>query len=116
MKTSFCQFVTWLLPGLRKMLTSSISNTNWCHSVGESCNFMDSYILEFVLADVIANDFGQHGCVYGRCCCHVAIGLGNWFLFMADVIAMLPCFVVDVIPLVDVVAILYGVVMLLPPG
>ena len=54
------------------MLTSSISNTKWFHSVGESCNFMDSYILEFVLADVIANDFG------------------HLVLFMADDIAMLP--------------------------
>ena len=62
------------------MLTSSISNTKWCHSVGESCNFMASYILEFILADVIAND------------------LGHLILFMADVIAMLSCFVVDVIP------------------
>ena len=66
------------------MLTSSISNTKWCHSVGESHNFMDSYILDFVLTDVIAND------------------LGNLVLFMAYVIAMLPCFVVHVIPLVDV--------------
>ena len=29
----------------------------WCHSVGESCNFMDSYIVVLFLADVIANDF-----------------------------------------------------------
>ena len=34
--------------------------------------------------------------------------LGNLVLFMADVIAMLPCFVVDVIPLVDVLTYLYG--------
>ena len=85
------------------MLTSNISNTKWCHSVGESCNFMDSYILEFVLADVIANDLGQLGFVYGRCYCHVANDLGQLVLFMADVTAMLPCFVVDVVPLVDVV-------------
>ena len=26
-ETSFCQFPTWLLPGLRKMLTSTISPT-----------------------------------------------------------------------------------------
>ena len=26
--TSFCQFPTWLLPGLRKMLTSTISPTS----------------------------------------------------------------------------------------
>ena len=55
------------------MLTSSISNTKWCHSVGESCNFMDIYIIDFVLADVMANVFGQLCCV------------------LADVIAMLPC-------------------------
>ena len=55
------------------MLFSSISNTKWCHSVGESCNFMDSYIGDFVLADGIANV------------------LGNLVVFMADVFAMLPC-------------------------
>ena len=55
------------------MLTSSISNTEWCHSVGESCNFMDSYVLIFGLAGVIANGF-----------------LGNLMLFVPDVIAMLP--------------------------
>ena len=73
LKTSFCQFLTWLLPGLRKMLTSSISNTKWCHGVGESCNFMDSCIISFALADVIANVLGQVCCI------------------LADVIAMLPC-------------------------
>ena len=41
------------------MLTSSISNTKWCHSVGESCNFMESYSLDFVLADIIVNDLGN---------------------------------------------------------
>ena len=39
-ETSFRQFQTWLLPGLRKMLTLIISNTKWCHSVGLSCNFI----------------------------------------------------------------------------
>ena len=46
---------------------------------------MDSYIIDFVLADVIAIVLGQLSCVCGRCCCHVAL------------------FVVDVIPQVDVV-------------
>ena len=59
------------------MLTSSISNTKWCHSVGESCNFMDSILLILFLADVIANDFGQLDFVCGRCYCHVAIGFCN---------------------------------------
>ena len=76
------------------MLTSSNSNMKWCHSVGESCNFMGSYILDFVLAYVIANDSGLLGFVLGRCYCHVAIDLGNLVLFMTDVIAMLPWLVV----------------------
>ena len=38
---------------------------------------MDSYILEFVLADVIANDFEQLGFVYDRCYCHVANDFGQ---------------------------------------
>ena len=29
--------------GLRKMFTLIISNTGWCHSVGVSCNFMDTF-------------------------------------------------------------------------
>ena len=62
LKTSFCQFLTWLLPDLRKMLTSIISNTGWCHSVGVSCNFMDTFVV-----------------------------LGNICDALADVIAMLPC-------------------------
>ena len=45
------------------MLTSSISNTKWCHSVGESCNFMDLCIISFALADVIADVFGQLCCI-----------------------------------------------------
>ena len=79
------------------MLTSSISNTKLCHSVGESCNFMDSYILEFVLADVIANDFEQLGFVYGRCYCHVALFYGRCYttgiccnLFYMVVVMLLP--------------------------
>ena len=76
------------------MLTSSISNTKWCHSVGESCNFLDSYILDFVLADVIGNNLGQLDFVCGRYYCHVAIGLLQLGFCLADVIAMLPCFLV----------------------
>ena len=53
-ETSFCQFQTWLLPGLRKMFTSIISNTKWCHSVGLSCNFIRTCLFCFV----------------GRCYCH----------------------------------------------
>ena len=81
------------------MLTSGISNTKWCHSVGASCNFMDSYIIDFVLANVIANVFGQLCCIFGRCYCHVAL------------------FVVDVIPPGRCCNLFYiVVVMLLPQG
>ena len=34
-----------LLPGLRKMLTSSISTTYRCHSVGVSCNFLWTLVI-----------------------------------------------------------------------
>ena len=70
------------------MLTSSSSNTEWCHSVGESCNFMDSYVVNFGLADVIANDLGQFDFVCGRCYCHIAIGFCNLdFVWLV----LLPC-------------------------
>ena len=54
------------------MLTSGISNTYWCRSVGEPCNFMDSfYVLILVLAGVIAMVWGN-------------------LVLLADAIAMLP--------------------------
>ena len=46
-ETSFHQFQTWLLPGLRKMLTPIISNTKWCHSVGLSWNFIRTCLFCF---------------------------------------------------------------------
>ena len=87
------------------MLTSSISNTRWFHSVDEPCNFMDSYVFILVLADVIANHFGiwflfvadviaigLATCIlYGWCCCHVALLYDRWWCSyqQADVIACL---------------------------
>ena len=97
LKTSFYQFLTLLLPGLRKMLTLSISNTYWCHSVGVSCYFLDTFSFWYTLADVIACVL-DNIIVLGRCYCHVAIlwqillpvFLDN-MLYLADVIAMFPC-------------------------
>ena len=80
------------------MLTSSISNTKWCHSVGESCNFMNSYIIGFVLEDVVAHVLGQLCCIFGRCYCQVAL------------------FVVDVIPPGRCCNLFYIVVVMLPQG
>ena len=85
------------------MLTSSISNTEWCHSVGESCNFMDS--LCFIL-------------VLGRCYCQWF--LGNLML-LADVIGMLPlCLQLVLFVLADLIAMLlcylWQMVMSLPSG
>ena len=36
------------------MLTSTISPTGWCHSYGETCNFLNIFVITN-LADVIAN-------------------------------------------------------------
>ena len=77
LQTSFCQFQTWLLPGLRKMLTSSISNTCWCHSVGEPCNFMDSLCLYFSFGRCYCQWFWQLD-VIDRCYCHVAFGFATY--------------------------------------
>ena len=66
------------------MLTSGIFNTQWCHSVGEPCNFMDSLCFIFCLADVIANAFGKLD-VVSRCYCHVC----NLCFVLASVIASL---------------------------
>ena len=35
------------------MLTSSISNTYWCYSVGEPCNFMDLLCFNFSFWQVL---------------------------------------------------------------
>ena len=59
-----------MLPGLRKMLTSSISNTWRCHSVGLSCNLFGHFCLE-CLADVIANV-----CLAIFCCLADVIAIG----------------------------------------
>ena len=75
------------------MLTSSISNTKWCHSVGESCDFMNSYVFNVGLADVIANDFRQ------------------FMLFLADVIPILPLVFQLRFCLADVIAMLLGYMM-----
>ena len=73
------------------MLTSSISNTKWYHSVGESCNFIDSYVINFGLAGVIGHDFGQFVFVCGRCYWHIAIGFCNLdFVWLV----LLPCYFV----------------------
>ena len=72
------------------MLTSGISNTYWCHSVGEHCNFMDSLCFNFSFGRCYANDFGQLG-VIGRCYCHVAFGFATYVSVLAGVKAS--CFV-----------------------
>ena len=61
------------------------------------------YVFILVLADVIANDFGQLG-VICRCYCHVALGLQLMLSVLAGVIAMLLC------------CSLWQMVMLLPSG
>ena len=74
------------------MLTSGISNTWWCHSVGEPCDFMDSlcfYFFIFCLAGVIANDFGN-------------------LMLLTDVFAMMPFWICNLyFVLADVIASLF---------
>ena len=80
-ETSFRQFQTWLLPGLRKMFTSIISNTKWCHRCWISLWF-DGDLCLFIFD--------------GRCHCHCCFTKIGWMLLpyylpkLADVIAM--CF------------------------
>ena len=70
------------------MLTSIISNTGWCHSVGVFCNFMDTFVVlgNFVMfwqmllpCCLVCVGCCNHQidvitcCFYGdRCCCHKA--------------------------------------------
>ena len=81
-RQAFASFNHGFFLGLRKMLTLRISNTKWCHSAGESCNFF--WTLMFLICFF---------CLWEMLlpCCH-------WFLqlrfCLADVIAMLLCYVV----------------------
>ena len=79
------------------MLTSSIFNTRWCHSVDESCNFMDSCIVVFGLAGVIANNFGQLGWFVADVVAMLPLVFCNFRFCLAGVIVMLLCYMVDVI-------------------
>ena len=56
--------------GLRKMLTSIISNTGWCHGVGMSCNFMDNFYYVEQLLNTLADVIAFCCIVCGRCCNH----------------------------------------------
>ena len=71
------------------MLTSSISNTYWCHSGGEPCNFMDSLYLILIMADVIAIDFFGSFCCYWQMLLPYCHYVATCVLMLADVIAML---------------------------
>ena len=99
-ETSFCQFQTWLLPGLRKMFTPIISNTKWCHSVGYPCNFIGTYVFVFCWQMLLPLSFYQIWlnviAIYclpnvGRCYCHLFVVYFKNHLFgcfWADVIAL----------------------------
>ena len=95
-ETSFCQFPTWLLPGLRKMLTSTISPQLWW-----DLQFFEHFLI-IALADVVANVYW----LYGRCCCQLCLLLChqsdvvNWW----SVVLLLPLLVwLMVLPCGDVV-------------
>ena len=72
LQTSFCQFQTWLLPGLRKMLTSGIFQHKMVSQYW--------WVLQFCWTHVIF-----YCC--GRCFSHYCMAL---WCCLADVIALLP--------------------------
>ena len=75
------------------MLTSSISNTRWCHSVGQPCNFMDWYSYFGFGRCLLPTILGIWFCLwqmllplvfatcilFGWCCCHVALLYDRWW-------------------------------------
>ena len=60
-KTSFCQFLTWLLPGLKKMLILIISNTEGVKVLVCPAIFWDIRWVSGTNLPMFT---------YGRCCCH----------------------------------------------
>ena len=89
LQTSFCQFQTWLLPGLRKMLTSGIFQ----HKMVSQC----WWALQFCWTHVVF-------CCCGRCLSHYYVAL---WCYLADVIALLPYYATFVFCLADVIALLH---------
>ena len=60
-KTSFRQFLTWLLPGLKKMLILIISNTEGVKVLVCPAIFLDIRWVSGINLPMFT---------YGRCCCH----------------------------------------------
>ena len=95
-ETSFCQFPTWFLPGLRKMLTSTISPT------GGVTDMVRPAIFEHICDNCIGRCYNQCLLIvwqmllpimFGiispvRCCKLVVSGVVVTTVGMADVIAM----------------------------
>ena len=78
-KTSFCQFLTWLLPGLKKMLILIISHTKGVTVLVCPAIFLD-------IRWVSGNNLPIFTC--GRCCCHFLWLMLLPLLMLADVVAM----------------------------
>ena len=79
-KTSFRQFLTWLLPGLKKMLILIISNTEGVKVLVCPAIFLDIRWVSGTNLPMFT---------YGRCCCHFLwLMLLPLFLILAYVIAM----------------------------
>ena len=87
-ETSFCQFPTWLLPDLRKMLTSTISPTSGVTVMVRPAIFEHfcGKCLLIVWQILLPIMFGIMSPV--RCCKLVVSGVVVTTVGMADVIAM----------------------------
>ena len=89
LQTSFHQFQTWLLPGLRKMLTSGIFQHKimsqcwwalqfcWTHGIFCCCGRCFKPLLYGIMV------------LFGRCYCLIAMLMQLLFFCLADVIALL---------------------------
>ena len=74
------------------MLTSSISNTYWCHSVGEPCNFIDSLCFYFWFWQMLLPMILGNLMLLAVVIVMLPLGLQLMFSVLAGVIAMLLCF------------------------
>ena len=73
------------------MLTSGISNTYWCHSVGEPCNFVDSLCFNFSFGRCYCQWFWATWC-YWQMLLSCCICVCNWCFCFGWCYSQLLCF------------------------
>ena len=73
LQTSFCQFQTWLLPGLRKMLTSGIFQHKMVSQCWWALQFCCTHVVFLLLWQMFKPLLYGIMMLFGRCYCLIAM-------------------------------------------